>query len=186
MYTLIISILLIFLSGCYRSPESITSGKIKNNVQNTLPLSGEDDDESLQVQTTKTQDNSTIPGIEAFKQPTGELQALCSTIYFATNSYSINKDYEIKSLKKLADYIKRHPNLYLYIEGHTDPRGSQAFNYALGSRRANAVRSMLIQLGASGQHILTTSYGKERLVAKGNDESAWKLNRRAVFKTYVK
>ena len=67
------------------------------------------------------------------------------------------------------------------IDGHTDERGSDEYNLALGQRRAATVKRYLIDHGIADARIETISYGEERPVAQGNDESAWSQNRRAEF-----
>jgi peptidoglycan-associated lipoprotein len=67
------------------------------------------------------------------------------------------------------------------IEGHCDERGTNEYNLGLGERRANAVKSYLVSLGVDASKIRTISYGEERPFARGHNEDAWKLNRRAHF-----
>ena len=67
------------------------------------------------------------------------------------------------------------------VEGNCDERGTEEYNRALGERRALAVREELIRLGIGPTEVDTISYGKDRPVAQGHDESAWKLNRRDDF-----
>ena len=64
------------------------------------------------------------------------------------------------------------------LEGHTDERGSREYNIALGERRANAVRQVMIAMGVSPQQIRVVSYGEERPAAAGQDEQSYALNRR--------
>jgi peptidoglycan-associated lipoprotein len=64
------------------------------------------------------------------------------------------------------------------LEGHTDERGSREYNIALGERRANAVRQVMIAMGVSPQQIRVVSYGEERPAAGGQDEQSYALNRR--------
>lgn len=65
------------------------------------------------------------------------------------------------------------------VEGHTDERGSREYNMGLGERRANAVRDFLVLQGVNANRIEVISYGEERPVAMGSNESAWAQNRRA-------
>ena len=67
------------------------------------------------------------------------------------------------------------------VEGHTDERGSEEYNLALGERRANAVRKYLVNLGVSSSDLRVVSYGEAKPAARGHDESAWRWNRRAEF-----
>jgi peptidoglycan-associated lipoprotein len=64
------------------------------------------------------------------------------------------------------------------LEGHTDERGSREYNIALGERRANGVRQVMIAMGVSPQQIRVVSYGEERPAAGGQDEQSYALNRR--------
>ena len=75
------------------------------------------------------------------------------------------------------------PDARITIEGHADERGTRDYNLALGERRANAAKNHLASIGIDPSRISTVSYGKERPVALGSDESAWAQNRRAVTVT---
>ena len=68
----------------------------------------------------------------------------------------------------------------ILIEGHADERGTREYNFALGARRAQAVRDYLASKGIASSRLKTTSYGKERPVAVCDDISCWSQNRRGV------
>lgn len=74
-----------------------------------------------------------------------------------------------------------NPTVTLRIAGHTDERGSDEYNLALGERRAAAAKAYLVQRGISAARLETVSYGEERPVVQGTDESAWSQNRRDEF-----
>jgi len=78
-----------------------------------------------------------------------------------------------------ARVLKERPNIRFTIEGHCDERGSEAYNLALGSKRADAARAFLVSQGIDPARIDTISYGEERPFATGHDEESWKQNRRA-------
>ena len=80
-----------------------------------------------------------------------------------------------------ADVIKRYPQWVITIEGHCDERGTTEYNLALGERRANAAKDYLVRLGVDASRVSIISYGEERPVDPGHDESAWSKNRRAAF-----
>lgn len=69
----------------------------------------------------------------------------------------------------------------IVIAGHTDNRGSEEYNLALGERRAASVRRYLANLGVAMGQMTIVSYGEVRPAAQGNTEAAWQLNRRAEF-----
>ena len=67
------------------------------------------------------------------------------------------------------------------IEGHCDERGTNAYNLALGERRAESVKMFLVNLGLSDSRMTIISYGEEKPVDMGHNEEAWAKNRRATF-----
>jgi len=95
-------------------------------------------------------------------------------------------DYDSALLRAEADavvraharHLLRNPNTQLILEGHADERGTREYNLALGEDRAKSVADLMQALGVGGERIQTISYGEERPVALGHDESAWGLNRR--------
>ena len=99
------------------------------------------------------------------------------TIYFDYDISEIRSDYRDVVIAH-GEYLAANPSARVTVEGHCDERGSREYNIALGERRANAVRQLMTLMGASGQQIRTVSYGEERPVAEGHNESAWQLNRR--------
>ena len=70
----------------------------------------------------------------------------------------------------------------MVVEGHTDERGGREYNLALGQKRADAVVKSMELLGVAVNQLEAVSFGKERPVATGQDESAWARNRRAELK----
>ncbi|MCB1148538.1 MAG: OmpA family protein [Chlamydiia bacterium] len=129
---------------------------------------------------------SPIPGIEAFRDPQKDvmLSAIFENIQFPFDSEKIQGQDNLRKVRTVADYLKKNPNVYVFIEGHCDERGPQAYNLALGTRRANAVRTVLVAEGIDPSRLFTVSYGKERPFVQGHDENAWALNRRSQFKIY--
>ena len=85
-----------------------------------------------------------------------------------------------QTLQRQAEWLKRYPNVTVTIEGHADERGTREYNLALGERRAQAARNVIVALGISPSRISTISYGKERPAVPGSTEEAYAQNRRAV------
>lgn len=102
-----------------------------------------------------------------------------NVIYFDTDRYNIDSA-DAAALQSQAQYLARYPQISITVEGHCDERGTREYNLALGERRANAAKNYLVGLGVDAGRIRTVSYGKERPVALGSDESSWARNRRAV------
>jgi peptidoglycan-associated lipoprotein len=98
-------------------------------------------------------------------------------IYFDYDSATIKDEYR-QIIEVHGQYLADHPEVQMVMEGHTDERGSREYNIALGEQRTQAVKKIMLLYGATDQQIQTVSFGEERPVAPGHDESAWSLNRR--------
>ena len=129
---------------------------------------------------------SSIPGIQAFRDPSTipQLAGIFRPIYFEYNSSMVKGTQNLQIVHGIADFLRTHPNVYMFVEGHTDERGPQAYNLALGARRSNGVRNLLISEGVNPDRLFTISYGKERPVILEQHEEGWSKNRRAEFKIY--
>ena len=100
------------------------------------------------------------------------------TVYFDYDSATVKE--EFKSLVTAhARYLSDNRGRRVVVQGNTDERGSREYNLALGQRRAESVKKMMMLLGAANNQIETVSFGEEKPVAMGSDESAWAKNRRA-------
>ena len=84
-------------------------------------------------------------------------------------------------LRKKADWLQVNPSETVMIEGHCDERGTTVYNLALGERRANTVRSYLVDLGVSARRLGTVSYGEEKPLDPAPTAAAYRINRRAQF-----
>jgi peptidoglycan-associated lipoprotein len=100
-------------------------------------------------------------------------------VFFAFDRSDISPEAR-ETLTRQADWLRRYPNVTVTIEGHCDERGTREYNLALGERRAQAVKNVLVALGISASRISTISYGKERPAVAGSTEEAYAQNRRAV------
>jgi peptidoglycan-associated lipoprotein len=81
-------------------------------------------------------------------------------------------------LSRDAQWLKKFPSVRILLEGHCDERGTEAYNLALGDRRAAAAREYLVSLGVVESRIQTVSYGKERPFCTDETEHCWQENRR--------
>ena len=84
-------------------------------------------------------------------------------------------------LKKKAQYLKENEKLKVAVEGHSDERGTNEYNLALGDRRAKSAKQFIMNLGIPASRITAISYGEERPMDPGHTEEAWAKNRRAHF-----
>lgn len=84
-------------------------------------------------------------------------------------------------LRDKAECPTAHPDLTVIIEGHCDERGTNEYNMALGNRRAESVKSFVVDLGIAPERLTTVSYGEERPLDPRHNEEALAKNRRAHF-----
>jgi peptidoglycan-associated lipoprotein len=102
------------------------------------------------------------------------------TVFFGFDSSTLDSSAK-DAMSANAEFLKTNAKVDIQVEGHCDERGGRQYNLALGERRAKAVREYLIALGVEAKRIAVLSYGSERPVAEGHDDSAWSKNRRANF-----
>lgn len=88
------------------------------------------------------------------------------------------------TLESNLEWMRRHPDRQVQIEGHCDERGTLEYNLLLGERRAKAVKAYLVSRGVPADQLDTISYGEERPVESGRTETAFARNRRAQFLAY--
>jgi peptidoglycan-associated lipoprotein len=100
-------------------------------------------------------------------------------VYFDFDRYSIRGD-QVPTLQAKAAFLNA-TGASSELQGYADERGTEAYNLALGDRRAKSARNYLIDLGISGSRLYTTSYGESSPADPGHNEAAWARNRRVEF-----
>jgi peptidoglycan-associated lipoprotein len=100
-------------------------------------------------------------------------------VFYAFNESSLSADSK-STLDRQAAWLGKYAQVNVQIAGNCDERGTEEYNIALGQRRANAARDYLVAKGTAAARITTISYGKDRPVALGSNEDAWKQNRNAI------
>jgi peptidoglycan-associated lipoprotein len=100
-------------------------------------------------------------------------------VFFAFDVSDLSSEADA-TLDRQAAWLAKYPQVRVLIAGNCDDRGTEEYNLALGSRRANAARDYLVARGVDASRIQTISYGKDRPVALGDNEQAWAQNRNAI------
>jgi peptidoglycan-associated lipoprotein len=98
-------------------------------------------------------------------------------VYFDFDQDAVKPEFQ-QIMACHAKYLRDRPSSRITLQGHTDERGSRAYNQALGERRGNAVNSALQANGGSAAQLTVVSYGEERPVCTDSNESCWSQNRR--------
>ena len=119
------------------------------------------------------------------KAPAGPLSALRDpnnilskrSVFFDLDSFAI-KDEAKPLVQAHARYLRDTPAAKMLIQGNTDERGSREYNLALGQRRADSLKKMLVLLGAKDEQIESVSLGEEKPRSQGASDEALAENRR--------
>ncbi|MBI1291129.1 peptidoglycan-associated lipoprotein Pal [bacterium] len=104
-------------------------------------------------------------------------------VHFEYDSAEIAEAWKT-TLNEHAAWINQRPEMMVQIEGHCDERGTEEYNVSLGQRRADTVRTYLVEQGVDANRLSTISYGKMRPLSFDATEEAHGLNRRAMFLVY--
>lgn len=164
-------VLLMFLSAMF-----LTTSCAKKKVAQTEPVSMPQP-EVQKVVSEKSNDKNKLEQ-EAPPPQVPEKKFNNENIHFAFDSSDLS-DEARDILKNNADYLRLESKLNVTVEGHCDARGTDTYNIALGKRRAESVKKFLIGQGIKTDRIATVSYGENKPIASGQDETSWAKNRRA-------
>jgi len=121
---------------------------------------------------------TTIPSLPSPKEFVES--AALRDVFFDFDKYDV-RPADKGTLDENAKWLKSNTAALLLIEGHTDERGTNEYNLALGERRAKATRDYLVSVGIDAGRITVISYGEERPVCTDKTEACWAKNRRAHF-----
>ena len=100
------------------------------------------------------------------------------SIYFDYDSSTVKDEFK-PLVTAHAKYLTDNRGRRVVIQGNTDERGSREYNLALGQRRSDSVKKMMLLLGVRDAQVETVSFGEEKPRATGSDEAAWAENRRS-------
>jgi peptidoglycan-associated lipoprotein len=120
-----------------------------------------------------------VVAVDPLNDPTSILAK--RSVYFPFDVSAVQPD-DKPVVEAHGKYLSEHPDRKVRVEGNCDERGSTEYNLALGQRRADSVKKMLILSGAKSSQIETVSYGKEKPVCTEHNEACWKQNRRSDIK----
>ena len=110
-----------------------------------------------------------------------DVKNLATVFYFDFDQTQVKPE-AVQALRGHAKYLVANPSATVVLEGHADERGTREYNMALGERRAKAIARVLTVNGVSSSQIEVISYGEEKPVVMGHNESSWAQNRRVELK----
>jgi peptidoglycan-associated lipoprotein len=185
---LLIALVTLFLSACATTQDEMPadgdgapasnqsqSGSSTGTIDDTDGASASGFDGADSNDGTAIVDGPPMTAMEQLEQTEGGLSS--RTIYFEFDSAKLTSE-SIAILEEHGNFIAGNGEVSVRLEGHADERGSREYNIALGDRRAQSVRRVLLFQGASSDQVETVSYGEEQPAVSGHDEDAWGKNRR--------
>jgi peptidoglycan-associated lipoprotein len=98
-------------------------------------------------------------------------------IFFDYDKFDVKDQYR-PIIEAHAKYLRENPNAKMLIQGNADERGSREYNIALGQKRSDNVRKMLVLLGARDAQLESVSLGEEKPACSESNEQCWAKNRR--------
>ena len=160
-----LALLMVFvLAACSGSKDETTTDP---EVTDTPPTMTEEPDDAIDDEMSAGDSD-----VEDVKMP------VVNDVFFEYDKFALSADSR-SALENNARQLRDASSFDIVIEGHCDERGTNAYNLALGEKRAKAAKDYLVSLGVSPRRVTTVSYGEERPFDRGNNERAWSKNRRA-------
>ncbi len=99
------------------------------------------------------------------------------SVYFDFDSDAIKPEF-VPIVEAHGAFLRQNARAKMLIQGNTDERGSREYNLALGQKRADAMKKMLVLLGAREDQVESVSLGEEKPKNEGQSEAAYAENRR--------
>ena len=123
---------------------------------------------------------SSEEGIQESRVRSFEVSTGLKDIHFKFDKYDLDSDSK-RILQENAEFLKSNQDLHVEIQGHSDERGTNNYNIALGERRAQSTKKYLVSQGVDSSNVSVISYGEEKPFCFSSVETCWFQNRRAHF-----
>jgi peptidoglycan-associated lipoprotein len=157
------------LGACSTTSDSPSAG-----VEERKPAAGTDADKPRVATVDLTKPSGA--SLSALKDPNNILSK--RSVYYELDKFDVKDEYR-PLIEAHAKYLRENPSAKMLVQGNTDERGSREYNVALGQRRSDGVKKMLMLLGARESQIESVSLGEEKPKSEAHDETAWAQNRRS-------
>lgn len=164
-----------FTTSCAKKIAQVETAEVTAPPEVSEAVDSSQEDEALAAQLQEEQQRA-----EEDARKAAETAFVEEKVHFAFNSFVLSNQ-AVALLNKKADYLRSNPGIRISVEGHCDERGDDAYNLALGQRRAESVKTFLVNMGVEAVRVNTVSFGETRPIAAGRDEASWARNRRAEF-----
>jgi peptidoglycan-associated lipoprotein len=126
------------------------------------------------------QSGSSESGIQESRLRSFQASTNLKDIHFKFDKYDLDSESR-EILQGNAKFLKSNRDLHVEIQGHSDERGTNNYNIALGERRAHSTKKYLVSQGVDSKQVHVISYGEEKPFCFDSGETCWFQNRRAHF-----
>ena len=168
---------LVLGAACSTTPEDQTAAKVEDKGKPVAVTPGTQPVQPPKVaagQVDVTKPRASDPS-SMLKDPSNPLSK--RTIFFDYDRFDVKDEYR-PLVEAHAKYLRENPNARMLIQGNADERGSREYNLALGQKRSDNVKKMLMLLGARESQLESVSLGEEKPMCNEHNEDCWAKNRR--------
>jgi peptidoglycan-associated lipoprotein len=165
---------LLLLSGCSEKQPVV------EEAETSAPTVSE---EAAVTEEVVVVDESGIADVEAAGEMSmSELESQMGSVYFAFDKFNIDADASASIKENASLATSKAADFMIKLEGNCDEWGSDEYNFALGLKRANAVKNEMVADGVDASRITMVSYGESNPTCTEKTRECWAKNRRVDFK----
>lgn len=179
--------LTLFLASCADKPkQELTAAPAEKPVVEAAPAPASPDEDSLKraaLEAERLENDRLESRRKALEDMMNKLMS--EEIYFEYDKAVLTEKAK-DLLSQAGDILAKEPKLWVEVEGHTDERGTEAYNLSLGGKRAQSVVEYLVNYGVAADRLKSVSFGEEKPKVEGVSEEAHAQNRRAAFNVKIK
>jgi peptidoglycan-associated lipoprotein len=171
MHAVLIAAALLVVAGCSTTPEEQAAASVEERKAAAASPGSAVAVQRPHMPSVDVSKPLAQPGVA----PAGTLAK--RTIFFAYDEFAVPEEYR-PLIETHARHLRTNPAARMLVQGNADERGSREYNVALGQRRAESVKKMLMLFGAAESQIEAVSLGEEKPLCRDHQENCWSKNRR--------